>query len=111
MRCLCEKCKVAYEPEVEILKVLEITPGTMRMYKAVGCPECFGTGYNGRMGIYELLQVNDRIIDLVLDNQPAKILKNAAVEDGMTTLRKAAIHKLAAGTTTIEEVLRVTMDT
>jgi type II secretory ATPase GspE/PulE/Tfp pilus assembly ATPase PilB-like protein len=111
MRCLCEKCKVAYEPEVEILKVLEITPGTIRMHKAVGCPECFGTGYNGRMGIYELLQVNDRIIDLVLDNQPAKVLKNAAAEDGMTTLRKAAIHKLAAGTTTIEEVLRVTMDT
>ncbi len=111
MRCLCERCKIEYEPEVEILKVLDIAPGTMRIYKAVGCQKCSGTGYNGRMGIYELLQLSDRIIDLVLDNQPAKVLKNAAVEDGMTTLRKAAIHKLAAGATTIEEVLRVTMDT
>jgi len=111
VRCLCEKCKIEHEPEIEILKILDIAPGTMCINKAVGCQACSGTGYNGRMGIYELLQVNDRIIDLVLDNQPAKVLKNAAIEDGMTTLRKAAIHKLAAGTTTMDEVLRVTMDT
>ncbi|MFZ2630447.1 MAG: ATPase, T2SS/T4P/T4SS family [Desulfosalsimonadaceae bacterium] len=110
MRRLCEKCKQACEPEAEAMKAMGIKPGDMLIYSAVGCPECAGTGYNGRMGIYELLQINDRIVDLILKDQPASVLKAAAVEDGMTTLRDAALHKLAAGVTTIEEVLRVTMD-
>ncbi|RJP84603.1 MAG: type II secretion system protein GspE [Desulfobacteraceae bacterium] len=110
MRRLCETCKQASEPEIEVMKVLGIKPGETGIFKAVGCPECSGTGYNGRMGIYELLQVNDRIVDLILKDQPARVLKAAAVEDGMTTLRDAALHKLAAGVTTIEEVLRVTME-
>jgi type IV pilus assembly protein PilB len=93
------------------MKVLDIEPGSIPVFKAVGCPECSGTGYNGRMGIFEILQINDRLIDLILENEPARVLKTAAVEDGMTTLRQAALEKLADGTTSIEEVLRVTMDT
>jgi type II secretory ATPase GspE/PulE/Tfp pilus assembly ATPase PilB-like protein len=111
VRRLCERCKTSHDPEPEILKVLGLSEGEMRIYKAVGCPECSSTGYNGRMAIFEILQVNDRLVDLILENQPARILKAAAVEDGMTTLRQAALEKLAAGTTSIEEVLRVTMDT
>ena len=111
MRRLCEHCKIEHVPEAEILKVLALSPDEISIYKAGGCPECSGTGYNGRMGIYEIFQVNDRIIDLILENEPARVLKTAAVENGMSTLRQAALEKLAAGTTSIEEVLRVTMDT
>lgn len=110
MRRLCEHCKQACEPEIETLKAMGLEPGGMTFYKAVGCPECAGTGYNGRMGIYECFQVNDRIVDLILKSEPAGALKAAAVEDGMTTLRDAALLKLARGVTTIEEVLRVTME-
>ncbi|MDO9265057.1 MAG: ATPase, T2SS/T4P/T4SS family [Desulfosalsimonadaceae bacterium] len=110
MRRLCENCKQACEPEAEALKAMGIMPGEMKIFKAAGCPECSGTGYNGRMGIYELLQISDRIVDLILKDQPASVLKTTAVEDGMTTLRDAALHKLSAGITSVEEVLRVTMD-
>lgn len=110
VRRLCEKCKTEDTPDLEILKVLEIEPDAFPIYKAAGCPDCSNTGYHGRMAIFEILQVNDRLVDLILDNQPARILKSAAVEDGMTTLRQAALEKLAAGITSVEEVLRVTMD-
>ena len=82
----------------------------MRIYKAVGCPECSNTGYNGRMAIFEILQVNDRLVDLILENQPARILKAAAVEDGMTTLRQDGAEKVVAGLTTVQEVARVSQD-
>jgi type IV pilus assembly protein PilB len=110
MRRLCEKCKLSYSPGEETFKAMGIATSDMTLYKAVGCPECAGTGYHGRIGIYELLQVNDRIVDLILREQPARTIKEAAMTDGMMSLRDAALAKLAAGITTIEEVLRVTMD-
>ena len=110
MRRLCEHCKTENSPEPEILKVLDIETDAFTIYKAVGCEQCSGTGYHGRMGIFEIFQVNDRLIDLILANEPARVLKTAAVEDGMTTLRQAALEKMAAGETSVEEVLRVTMD-
>jgi type IV pilus assembly protein PilB len=110
MRRLCGHCKAEDAPEPEILKVLDIEADAFTIYKAVGCEQCSGTGYHGRMGIFEIFQVNDRLIDLILANEPARVLKTAAVEDGMTTLRQAALEKLAAGETSVEEVLRVTMD-
>ncbi|MEZ4576909.1 MAG: hypothetical protein R2875_02540 [Desulfobacterales bacterium] len=110
MRRLCGHCKAEDAPEPEILKVLDLEADAFTIYKAVGCEQCSGTGYHGRMGIFEIFQVNDRLIDLILANEPARVLKTAAVEDGMTTLRQAALEKLAAGETSVEEVLRVTMD-
>jgi type IV pilus assembly protein PilB len=110
MRRLCNHCKAPYAPEVEILGAMGIVVEDKTLYKAVGCPECAGTGYHGRIGIYELLQVNDPIVDLILNDQPAQAIKEAAVADGMITLRDAAVARLSAGVTTIEEVLRVTMD-
>ena len=110
MRRLCEHCKTEDTPEAEMVKILGIEPDHHPVYKAMGCEQCAGTGYYGRMGIYEIFQINDRLIDLILANEPARVLKTAAVEDGMTTLRQAALEKLAAGETAIEEVLRVTMD-
>jgi type IV pilus assembly protein PilB len=111
MRRLCNHCKTPYTPEAETLRAMEIAVNGKTLYKAVGCPECAGTGYHGRIGIYELLQVSDRIVDLILKDQPSRAIKEAAMADGMVTLREAAVARMAAGITTIEEVLRVTMDT
>jgi len=110
MRRLCENCKQVYEPEMDILKVMAMDAEKMVFYMAVGCEKCSGTGYNGRLGIYELMQVNERIVDLILNKAPAKAIKEVAIADGMVTLREAALRKLAAGVTTIAEVFRVTMD-
>ncbi len=110
MRRLCEKCKIPYMTEVETLHAMGIAVEDKTLYKAAGCPECAGTGYHGRVGIYELLQVTDRIVELILKDQPAQAIKDAAVTDGMITLRDAAVARLAAGITTIEEVLRVTIE-
>ena len=106
MRRLCKKCRQPYTPETDILKAM----GETAFYMSVGCDACAGTGYDGRLGIYELLQISERIIDLILRNEPAGVIKEAAVAEGMVTLREAALCKLAAGETTIEEVFRVTID-
>jgi len=110
IRRLCEKCKQEFEPEADLLKALGIDGKDNIFYRATGCEDCAGTGYNGRLGIYEMLQVNDRIVDLILENQPAKVIKKAAMDYGMITLRDMALRNLAKGLTTIEEVLRVTID-
>ncbi|MBW1808182.1 MAG: type II secretion system ATPase GspE [Deltaproteobacteria bacterium] len=78
--------------------------------KAVGCPKCFKTGYLGRLGIYELLIVDDEIRGLVLKNVDAGTIKRAAMKKGMLTLREDGADKIARGLTTIEEVLRVTQE-
>lgn len=110
MRRLCKKCRQPYTPETDILKAMGMNPGETAFYMSVGCDACAGTGYDGRLGIYELLQISERIIDLILRNEPAGVIKEAAVAEGMVTLREAALCKLAAGETTIEEVFRVTID-
>jgi type IV pilus assembly protein PilB len=110
MRRVCDHCKIAYVPEKESMLILGIKQGEATYYRGEGCDHCSGTGYNGRVGIYELLTLNDRITKLVLENQPSGVIRKAAIEDGMTTLRKAALKKLKQGITTVEEVLRVTMD-
>lgn len=110
MRRLCENCKQAFEPETDIVKAMGKDMAGAAFFAAVGCEQCAGTGYNGRLGIYELLQVNDRIVDLILHEKPARAIMEAAVADGMVTLRDAALARLAAGVTTIEEVFRVTME-
>ncbi len=110
MRRLCEKCRQPYMPDMDILKAMGLDKVKADFYMPVGCEDCAGTGYNGRLGVYELMQISERIIDLILRNEPAGVIKEAAVADGMVTLREAALSKLAAGETTIEEVFRVTMD-
>ena len=110
MRRLCKKCRQPFIPETDILKVMGLEKDETDFYMPVGCEACAGTGYNGRLGIYELMQISERIIDLILRNEPVGKIKEAAVAEGMVTLREAALCKLAAGETTIEEVFRVTMD-
>jgi type IV pilus assembly protein PilB len=79
------------------------------IYQGMGCDQCGDTGYKGRVGLYELFKMTDRIREIILRGGSAIDIKVAAVADGMRTLRMAGIRKIIDGITTIEEVLRVSM--
>jgi general secretion pathway protein E len=79
-------------------------------YRGRGCEQCFGTGYFGRVGIFELMQLNEEIRRLIMRNEDASILTEAARRNGMKTLREDGWHKVSIGTTTPDEVIRVTQE-
>jgi general secretion pathway protein E len=108
VRNLCVRCKRAVEPGPELVR--ELGTETRQIFEEVGCRECSGTGYRGRSGIYELLDVDDQIRRLVLARTPADQIKAAAVASGMRTLRDDGWRKVTEGVTTVAEVLRVTQD-
>ncbi|MFO0912596.1 MAG: GspE/PulE family protein [Pirellulales bacterium] len=86
-----------------------VSAGTVpEVFEAVGCPQCRGTGYRGRVGIYELLTTNDEIRHLAAHRAPTQDVRKAACQAGMQTLRQDAWAKLLEGVTTVDEVLRVT---
>ena len=78
-----------------------------QFYKGSGCKECFGTGYSGRLGLYEIFRLSPSLRDLIGPGQPASVLKNAAIEEGFRTLSLDGIAKAAQGVTTVDEVFRV----
>ena len=82
--------------------------GDQVFYDAVGCEECGGTGFLGRTAVAELLDMSDRIRQMVLDRRPAVEIKQAAREEGMTVLRDSALEKVFAGVTTLREINKVT---
>ena len=81
----------------------------MKVYKGAGCPACDGKGYKGRTGLYEVLEVTDDIRDLILNGASAMELRKRAIEQGMISLRRSGLIKVAAGITTLEEVYRETV--
>jgi len=83
------------------------TQGELTLFRGAGCDHCKGTGYKGRMGIHELLDVSDEVRDLILRREPAHIIKNKAMEQGMRTLQDDAVQKILMGLTDVDEVLRV----
>ena len=112
-RRLCERCKAPAEIERELLEAMnfpfELLPEREEpsFHKTVGCDRCGGTGYKGRVGIYELMVVNDQIKEMVLHRASAgEIGRTAKQEGGMVRLREDGLLKAARGMTTIEEVLR-----
>jgi len=111
VRTLCKECREAYEPDPDDLPAdfpLEAyrAQGTP-IYRAVGCRACRQTGYAGRVGIYELLEATDRIRQLAIERTPSSVLKRAAIEEGMRTLRQDGWLKVLQGRTTLDEVARV----
>ncbi|MCL6445363.1 MAG: GspE/PulE family protein [Alicyclobacillus sp.] len=104
VRVLCPRCKVEDEPRM--------TPQgeTIRTWRGLGCEHCFGTGYSGRVGIFELMEMNDEIRKLIMRNADAAEIAAAARRQGMRTLREDGWEKVRAGLTTAEEVLRVTQE-
>lgn len=111
IRVLCDDCKEAYHPDDDTLIRLGVTADHKSppvIYKAKGCPKCFGNGYRGRLGIYEITVLNESLQNLILKTHDSHQIKNEAIKLGMTTLYNDGILKVLAGTTSIEEVLRVT---
>lgn len=110
-RRLCPECKEPYSPKLEWLKELEFpNPEEVTvLYRPRGCPTCNNTGYKGRIGIYEVMEVNDEIEMLAAKKAPAEKIKEAALKNGMRTLRQDGLMKAKLGITSIEEVLRVTV--
>ncbi|WP_245587875.1 type II secretion system ATPase GspE [Desulfovibrio inopinatus] len=111
VRVLCPHCKQAYTPSTEELHevgLLDAIPaGTP--HQAVGCPACLGTGYKGRMAIYEIMLMSETLRDLVIRSSDANAIRQAALADGMISMRQDGIRKIFAGITTFSEVLRATM--
>ena len=110
LRLICPKCKESYAPPRDAIKRLgmNIDDGSeVTFYRGRGCDHCKGTGYKGRIGIYELMPITDKIRDMVLAKASSYSVKEAAIEAGMKTLRDDAMEKILLGLTTLEESLRV----
>ncbi len=112
VRQLCPHCKETYRPSDEELHDVGLDPATFtgQLWRAVGCPECNMKGYRGRMGIYELLVVSERIRAVVTGGKDAGVIRKVAIADGMRTLRDDGIQKALEGRTSLDEVMRVTQE-
>jgi type IV pilus assembly protein PilB len=112
IRRVCKDCKKEHQTPAEAMIEVGFTPDearTLKTYKGRGCQSCNGTGYKGRVGLYEVMEVTDEIRELILIGASALELRKRAIEDGMITLRESGLHKIRAGITTIEEVVRETV--
>ena len=109
VRKICDKCKEEYDPSEDILKGLGINQ-KKGFFKGKGCSACKNTGYRERVGIFELLIVNDQIRKLIVDKASSNIIKKIAVETGMKTLRDDGLDKVLKGITTPEEVIKATQE-
>jgi type IV pilus assembly protein PilB len=112
-RRLCDWCKEPYDPEPSDLRAIEwpaeLVAQPDSLYRAVGCRSCAGTGYRGRLALTEVMLVGERIERLTVERAPASELAKVAMAEGMTTLREDGVLKVAAGLTTVDEVLRVSV--
>ncbi len=114
VRQICPNCKEAFVPTREYLEKAGLTVedvGDKRLYRGKGCPECFETGYKGRIAIFELMILTDELKQYTLTTSDAGLIKRKALsmeETGMKTLRQDGLRKILAGQTTLEEVFRVT---
>lgn len=111
VRRICPGCKVPYVPSQDELAELGLKKDGLeggRLYKGAGCDVCFGTGYKGRHGIYELMVLTSKIKSQTLKSQDAQELRHIAVKEGMVTLFQRGAALAASGLTTSAEVLRVT---
>ncbi len=109
-RVICPRCKMAYQPPMDAVRRLGLTSENtqgVKFYRGRGCEYCKGTGYKGRTGIYELMAVNDEVRDLALNRESGHRIREAAIRNGMVTLKSDATEKVLLGITTLEETLRV----
>jgi type IV pilus assembly protein PilB len=111
VRTICKECKSPYEPNEAILSQLGVSAhelGDKQFFTGAGCDACGQTGYRGRRGLYELLNITDPIRELITARAPTVVLKQKAVELGMNTLREDGLRNIYLGNTSIEEVLKYT---
>ncbi len=124
VRKICEKCRVSYKLAEKEKRIIEREPSIkeffsskgdesldkLRLYKGSGCKVCAGTGYSGRIGIFEVLEMTDNIKDLIIKRASSNEIMKVACQNGMTTMLEDGIKKALTGITTIEEVVRVTCE-
>jgi len=112
VRKICTNCRVSKTIQIDKLqeefKGYFQTKNEISLYHGEGCDICHGSGYQGRIGIFEVLVINDEIRDGITNKENAEKIQKAAVEDGMTTMLDDGIQKVKEGITTLEEVIRVT---
>jgi type IV pilus assembly protein PilB len=111
VRLICANCKRTVKATREQLLASGLDPGRyldFTFHEGKGCIDCNGTGYTGRTAIAELLDMSDRIREMILEKRPAADIKRAAKEEGMTFLREAALAKVFAGKTSLHEINKVT---
>jgi type IV pilus assembly protein PilB len=111
-RKICSECKEVLKMPPQALIDIGFSPEevkSMVCYKGKGCAVCNGSGYKGRIALYEVMVMNETLKELVLNGVSAAELKRAAINEGMKTLRMSGLQKVQEGTSTIEEILRVTM--
>jgi type IV pilus assembly protein PilB len=111
VRTICKNCKASYEPNESILLQLGVAVhelGDKDFFTGRGCEVCGNSGYKGRKGLYELLDITDPIRELITDRAPTVVVKQKAMELGMQTLREDGLRNIYLGHTTIEEVLKYT---
>ncbi len=112
IRIICSSCKEEYKPDPDFLEKVGFPGGdkASKFYRGRGCEECRFTGYKGRSGIYEILVMAENLRPLILNRTSSSTLKQAAITNGMNTLRDDGWAKVRAGVTTVEEVARVTQE-
>lgn len=111
-RKICKDCRTKMPSAEKVLIDLGVPPAEaarMEVFKGSGCATCGGTGYKGRIALYEVMPFSETIKELVLNGASSSEIKRAAIREGMKTLRMSGVTKVGEGVTTIEEILRVTM--
>jgi type IV pilus assembly protein PilB len=110
VRRVCDGCKEEFRPPEEMMAAVGIPLDKIGQLRAGrGCDKCHGTGYRGRVALYELMRVTDRLRNAIIEGQTSTQLKQIAIEESMITLRQAGIHKILGGVTTPEEVVGATV--
>jgi type II secretory ATPase GspE/PulE/Tfp pilus assembly ATPase PilB-like protein len=111
VRTICHHCKRPAKVSRALLEESGLDPSlefTHTFYEGIGCIECGGTGYKGRMAICELLDLTDRIREMILERRPTSEIKKTAREEGMRFLRESAVERVMSGITTLREINKVT---
>jgi type IV pilus assembly protein PilB len=111
LRRICKVCRTAYEPDKEVIGMLDVEAleiANRKFYYGKGCPECNRSGYRSRQGLFELMTISDPIRTLITQKAPTLVLKQKAIEVGMRPLREDGLRCIFDGLTTIEEVLKYT---
>jgi len=111
LRKICTSCISEYTPDEKMLepflKEFGINLKDQKFYKGAGCSECHKSGYSGRVGIYEVMEVSDNIRKMIIQKTSLDDLEKVAVKEGMVTMLQDGINKVSSGLTTIDEVIRV----
>jgi len=110
IRKICPYCRINYQADAKIMAALDLDPDEhegLMLHRGVGCAACFQTGYLGRTGIFEIMELGEELRELIFQQIPKDVLRRVAVDMGMQTLKRSAVDKILDGTTTVEEAYRV----